>query len=1572
MTEKRQKPNIKGTSGPNVQPSSLAGNKFEGPVTLNFNAILPITSMLRMEIPHNLKTSKADNDEELLLSCGLVSFLGRLSISENQRKWVVHMVKIGILPPDFNFELLVHKLIEYHHNARCIYQNEVFLPKENTKLTRLIPKLKQRSSASLIEKYKTVLAEMLYKQRLSKNLLEISSNKKIVEDANAFMEEQRPILCELVGAFMDLFKKELPKSQGNTKTSFLKVTVDIIEEIEVKKPVSPVIDPIQLLQRASEPEMMLALIIAVLTRDERNNDDDNDLNVLELLEDLDFCRNQSETLFTFKPLFKVAMAFWKTQIPESKKMEFLFVSHDEVDKHMLMFLQKWAKFDFSKTLTISVSKRLFNDVMRGVALLSACSPTPSLMNASLALFSPILEKMDCFDTGVDDEFFQMIAQFLEFPKNIHLAVKVNEAIDVHQRALKSLDDHKKAQLASPPNSELESLQLAVNSSQSKLDLVMEALNRYDMRSVQSMIDEINNSFETLCERGGLSNERDNILAFLASMCSKNLHGFLIVLRTFIGSGKTASLAEFLLSTIRNEETAVFMTPCPSEVMNFLKGIFSQIKDLVKSDVFKALSAKDPFREKFQNIYQKLSNVSIFESTLQLGQTLVAGSTNVFVLESKPENISWVYGISPVVQVLILDDVPCSAEIAKKSFSNNPKCTVIVSGADVGQFEPSDFAQKLEHLNLKPFDIDSLWEKAKKDQACTIWKFFNKHMRSSSTTMSFSGFRDFIRNIGISVVDGQVSSGDVPSIHNMKTFVKNIAVDPIKALEILESWYIKATLPELADVLCKGGTIVFQTGTASNCVETLVSMLKVYDSTPVSARPNGLLKISSDVRNTEEGEDGGQVEKSEEGTSFVNPAHRALKTFKDPKEKPAHPSSKKRSTISAPKFINAANGKEERLQLTSNVDPFLSPNEEVLETFRELPTRPATIDDIRLGLSIASKPGKRPSSENSTIFKREVAKLQLSDLDKKALIVLFEQGIGLISHLFPIDYNKYIIEVFRKSHLSIIATDYPCQSLNLGAVSNIIVVSPISWIDLGQLWGRVKRPNSEPFQEMLKDGVLKVLTFEADFVEKSATGAETDRICHGFLSLSNIGTTLNIPHIRDELFRVLRMCLTQDSTIFPVRFQIRLEKCLEACFIRLFHPDLCVSDKSVLKRDCAFVLAKMVKQGLLNDSKSLGALPILNEHFGITASPDLADFFKSDDLKKSAAHMIPKFSAGTASELQFGDTLDSASDAIIELQICLSVVKSALAFCSLMRSDKTTFSLVNAIRTLLHGTSEHISTLLTLLSTRLKTIQKNQERSRSMVGAIVSQKVVPVVPVVPAASEAQVVPATPESQVVPVVPAPPEAQVVPVVPAASEAQVVPAPIFDDSSSSEEEFFGEEAPVGHPLINPLEDLILRALGYVKPNPAAEQVVPDVPDVPAEQVELLRSQKMILSMRIQTGINVKKTYLLLLELVKLIANPDGFVVLGIPKVLSKDTFFLVPELTEIYHKLCVFLTTSGFMLEAHHEKASDGKISSVSFDALKCAICKHDEQAEHKLVSNFSKEENEALLADVDERLSKLNGL
>lgn len=124
-------------------------------------------------------------------------------------------------------------------------------------------------------------------------------------------------------------------------------------------------------------------------------------------------------------------------------MDTLFVSHGEVDAHMLMFLQNWGKFDFSKTLTISVIKRLFNDVMRGVALLSACSPTPSLMNTSLALFSPILDKIGCFDIDLNGEFFQMMARFLEFPKNRHLAEKVNEARDVCDRALNTLEDHKK-------------------------------------------------------------------------------------------------------------------------------------------------------------------------------------------------------------------------------------------------------------------------------------------------------------------------------------------------------------------------------------------------------------------------------------------------------------------------------------------------------------------------------------------------------------------------------------------------------------------------------------------------------------------------------------------------------------------------------------------------------------------------------------------------------------------------------------------------------------------------------------------------------------------------------------------------------------------------------------------------------------------------------------------------------------------------------------------------------------------------------------------------------------------------
>lgn len=156
------------------------------------------------------------------------------------------------------------------------------------------------------------------------------------------------------------------------------------------------------------------------------------------------------------------------------------------------------------------------------------------------------------------------------------------------------------------------------------------------------------------------------------MCSKDLKGSLIILQTFIASGKTVALAELLSSIIRDGETAVFMTPCPSEVLNFLKGMYAQIKDLVRSDVFKTLLAKDPFKIMFQELFERLSTINIFESHLSLGQDLVAGSTNIFVLEPKHSHIIWVYG-NPRFKMLILDDVRNSAEIAEIVLSNNPNC-----------------------------------------------------------------------------------------------------------------------------------------------------------------------------------------------------------------------------------------------------------------------------------------------------------------------------------------------------------------------------------------------------------------------------------------------------------------------------------------------------------------------------------------------------------------------------------------------------------------------------------------------------------------------------------------------------------------------------------------------------------------------------------------------------------------------------------------------------------------------------------------------------------------------------------
>jgi hypothetical protein len=1688
------KPNIPGTRHPDNQPSSLAGNQFENPVTLKFDAILPITSMLGMEIPPNLKT-RENNDKDSSLSCDLLPFLEKLTVAENQQKWIAHMVKIGILPRDFDFYQLVDKLIEYQPNSRCIY-SEQRLSKENMKLTLLISKLGQPSlptwrekfnsvlaemrlkmkqpsssatwrekysavlaklrsklrfrrnrlpsSANLKVVYKDVLTQMLYTQRLRRNLQALSRDKKDVVDAKAFMKKQRPILCKLVVAFMDLFKKELPKSQRNAKTSFMKVDSDnsktsqsmkrkkkkvvsssatvqvsalpepvesdekseIEVEAEVEETVSPVIDPIEVIQRANGPEKMLALILAVLTKDERS--DGEDFDVLELLENLDCCRNSTETLFTFEHLFKVTMAFWKTHIQESKKMDSLFVSPDEVDSHMLKFLQTWAKYDFPKTPNIFVIKRLFDDVMCGIALLSACSPTPDLVNASLALFFQILEKIDCFDTGVDDEFFQMVAQFLGFPKNPQVMYEAKRSL---QLALDAFEKAKTNLSESTLQETLKSLQLEVNSARIKLKLAEETANHCDMRPVQAMIELIKGSFENLCYRAGLSNERDNILSFLASMCSKNLSGFFIILRTFIGSGKTASLAGFLESTICNGETAVFMTPCPSEVLNFLKGIFSQIKELVRSDVFKALSAKDPFRVRFQTMFDHLSTIDVFVSHLQFGQTLVAEKTNIFVLEPTPENIISLYGTSAVVKTVILDDVPHSAEIAKTVFSINSKCTVIVSGADVGQFEPSDFTKCIvEELDIqKRIGIYSLWETAKADQEAAIWKVFNREMKRSSTSMSFSGLRDFLRKIGISVLDIQVSEGDVSSIDKMKQFVKDIAVNPIKALEILDSWYIKATLPELTDVVCQGGTIIYDSGHVSKRIQNALSMLSVCDENPVSARSNGLFD-RKECEESGEGGDGKEGKEGEEGASVMlpNPQHRVHKPKLDNLSKKPNKGQKVKHIVSTPTFSQNedpdAGGKSERKERSSRVDPFLSSDScaEKLGNSKELPTRQATIDDIRLERPITRKPGKNPSSADLTIFKREVAKLQLSDLDKKALIVLFEQGIGLISQLFPINFNKTIIEFFRKSHLAILDTNYPCESLNLGAVSKVIVVSPISGCDFRQTVGRSKRPNSEPFQEMIKDCVLKVLTFEKDFIETSATGAETDLICYGFISLSNIGTTLRISHICKEFLRVLRVSLTQYSTFFPEKFQVRLESCISACFVRLFHLDLRVSNKCVLIRDCACVLSQMVTRGFLDDSQKRDATVMLKKEFGITGSPNLVNFFQF------AGDLVPKLSAKTISDLRFGDTIDSAIDAIKELRDCLAVVKSALAVCSLVVSNKDIFSGVNAIQTLLLGTAEHISLLLTLLNTRLTTMHKTEERLRPKFGNIVSQKVKQVAPdvapvvapvVVPDAEVGPVVaPVVPDAEVVPVAPVVPDAEVVPVVPAAPEAQVAPVceAIFDDPSSDSDS--EEEAPVGLPAMDPLERLLLKALGYVEPDMLAKQVVPVAPDeqvvpakqvVPDEQVEqvapdaqvvpdkqvspdeqrALLLQKIVLSMRTTTVKFIQKTYMLLQTLMELPAK-DDFVVLGVPKGLSKNAFLFVEELTAMYHELCILLINSGFMLEVYHEEASDGKISSVSFEALKVAVHKHDAQAEHKLISDISKEANDALLAEIEARLSALN--
>ena len=1299
-------------------------------------------------------------------------------------------------------------------------------------------------------------------------------------------------LSTLVKEFLNLFRNKVKKSKAQTPSdSFLKsesapcATFGVAKKSKKKDETSKqfatelindiltlvmsssvekasAVKPYDFLQEVALPDAMCAFILAVMTTDLPSDTDDKQIDSLQVLNGLEESSNVVVDMFTMKLFFNISLAFWKAHIQESKKMDALSVSSKDVEAYMLDFLRRWGAFEWNGNRKASVITRLFNDIMHGIALLSASfDKVPNLETISLSIIHQVLINVDqILDVELNGEFFQMVGECLGFPQ-----ICDNEQSFV-----------------------------------------------YDLNGVEERSNDLNSSWGKLCYRAGLSLDRDKILEFLMTIYKKDHKHSFHILRTFISSGKTSGISLLMLSKFLPGETAVFMTPCPSEVLNFFAGIKFQIKNLVACEAFKSLKKDDKFKVYMLNMISRLDKLRVFESPLSLGQTLDRAFISIFVLAPTHANILWLLGNN--YDNVVLDDIDLAGDIAKCISIRGNGCGIIVSGADVGDFNAYDFLENGYIVNVcdiqKKINTNWMWEDAILVRDDAAFKALERMFSTSLTrgVLKYSDLGGLFQRIGISIKGNvNVSSNPILKFRKIVSFLKYIAVDPTSAFQKFCGLYEKEMLNEYDSKSKKGDTsIVYQTGDETFCILTLLSSLKVEDATYVAPTFSIVLDLLNDGRcDSAFDEEGNSKSHAGSGATIVNTDNTDNK--KDKKDK-----------------------KKDNKKVLANVRK--KGEDELPSSSENVPTRPATMDDIRLRKPVAQNPRRyTPSKQQLTEFKRLLKELKLPEEYQSALFVLFENGVGRVSREFPPDYNEFVASVFRKKRISCLSTNYPLESMNLGHVSAVIVMSSISERDMRQLLGRMDRPNSGSLLQMLEDGRLILLVFDEackddhrGLVCGAGVGPNLD-----FSSVMNLGEQVGISQNISAVIQVLNKVFAESFPMFPIEFQRRIENLFLASIFRAFHRDMHFSDKTLLERDFACVIAMAVDPLRIPTKASTKISSILIKLFGKSGA-NMEAFFGE------GAHLMLILSAKNVSELQGFDSPDAISEVLAELLKVYHALECAICVVSMTTPILDTIKQVsrermNVIATLLSKTADHLQRLMTLFDTKRTTMLHNHAKSEAKLGAVVSEIHFSENAIAFSSAISQLIEEISNRRV-------------------TVRQAQDAVIQFTASLNQYDAFDKH-------IIELASLFNQSL-----NTLSELYA---------QCEVLFRSRAVLVLRGKTATNGKNTANMFSLLMKLKQDEKG-VTLGIQSVIKKGTFQFQEDAKETFCMLRAFLITSEVLNGDVCNVPQDFVVSKESFDALKRAIetFNENEKHEHKFLYDVKKSENDPLIAQISVEIDQLD--
>lgn len=1471
---------------------------------LGYVVLSPMGSILDISVPkpcigHGSKPEHANNFT-------LNRLLHNLCASSNQQFWAKKLEGYMRLPILFNFGSFRTRVLDFHSAFL-----KVKLPTKKESLDEATEFLSKTAFLSdLIQNFLN-----LFKLKpndigtdVKPSFMKVSSDtdggkkskekkekrKKTAKDAGTAGKAVKGLEEKDAGSAEEAVNQVVEDPDQIDMAIILTLMSSMLERIEkgheqLHTPVvSSNVGPFDFLQGVDPDDAVFAFILAVFTNDSRDGDEDEDgeFNFLQVFDELKDCGNAAEVLFTFKPLLKSGLAFSKEQIRASKKQEELFVSMKEVNTFLLQFLRQWNRYDWNGNRKTSKITELFNEVLHGIALLSAGFPprqmhvVPSTVNMALALFHHVLmiSCSDLLDTDLDGEFFQMVAEFLGFTET----------------------------------------QLCIC--------------EYNMSGVQTYVDMFKEKWEKVGYLAGLSNDRDEILAFLRAIykrqLSGDLKGNLIILKTFIGSGKTASLCLLILLMLQYDQSAVFMTPCPSEIINFFFGIKFQIDDLYDSEGFKSLSQSDPFRESILELRNRLDKLTIFNGPLSLFQLLEKDSINIFVLDPTEANIAWVVGNK--YDMVVCDDIRNAGDIAKVLSSNGSKYPIFVSGADTKVFYQHDFSQHgytIDYFNImKPVDIESIWANAKINQEREFFGFLNKLFG----TLRYSELKKRLLNIGISVKgDVQFCQKEASNMKEFLEFLKNVITgDYHDALVKFKDHYCQQNLMRtLSETGIYDTTILYDKNDIISRVHLMVaSFLSVEDSNyvpPIFSLDKSLGKESAEL------EEVAEKKKRKEKNGSKTALFRKVATL--PQQSQSKPDSeddvkRKEKECSS---LSIAQLDAEKEQLVPNC------SHQIL--------RPATPNDIRIGTPIVggNQLLRRPSKLEIQRFKELLTMLDVSTSLKKEIQVLFEWGVGIVSRDFLIEFNNHVVSVVRMGRLSFLGTDYPLESMNLGRINKLIVMSSISMSDLGQLYGRKMRPNcTDSLILMLEDLKLEgssliLLTFDESYLRDERSVLSERQSGHNFGSVLDITRTLNVERIGQLIKPVLDRVFSDVSLFFTIEFQQLVDLGLKASIFRCFHGDLHLSDTTVLGRDCVTIIGSIVDTKQFPIKPCSSTTVMMNKIFG-TTSPDTEKFFDP------FANLFPLLCATTQHDLQGVDTLESIIKVIAQLSKAHSVVSCMMTILSLTTptlTGKSDRDFMMVLASIIQKTQCRLVELISLLEIKKGTILQNLEKAGSKIGAVVYEKAV-----------------DQNSKKF-----------------ADLATDVLDKILDEASSdrfseaiSEVQDFLESISSDKPDANrSLIEKAMKLIAGLRDLSASFSTFQETSHDLNQRLHLTKSLRGVLLFRLMTmpATSGKGVIPILPKLLQVPSNESSVVRLGIPSVMNKKNFLHQDHLNKLYCELRSFLMERRFLNDEQCVRPNeDNQVPKGSFEALKNAMTEFDASHKFKFQSDASKNDDEASLAEI----------